>query len=106
MNKKELEERYLKTLTKYYLHLVDVHFKHKTIDDWGSVYVAVTHTGKELGFNPEECKELKKYNIVEDYSNYAGLDQISLKKETQKLMCAKMNNKFRRLGFKELRCRK
>ena len=100
--KKELEERFLKTITKYHLHLADAHKAYTP--DWGIISTHLTFTGKELGFNSDECRELVKYGIIESYSNYAGLDQIEIKLETRKLMCKKMNSKLRRLGFKELKC--
>ena len=100
--KKGLEERFLKVITKYHLHLADAHKGYTS--DFGLIFVHVTFTGRELGFNSEECRELAKYGIVESYSNYAGLDQIEIKLETRKLMCKKMNSKLTRLGFKELRC--
>ena len=101
--KKELEERFLKAITKYHLHLADAHKKYTP--DWATISVHLTFTGKELGFNSEECKELSKYGIIKSYANMAGLDQIEVNKETRKLMCQKLNSKLRRLGFKELRCK-
>ena len=101
--KKELEEKFLNAITKYHLHLANVYKKY--ISDEGSISVYRTFTGKELCFNPEECRELSRYDIIKSYNNMAGLDQIEVKMETRKLMCQKLNNKFRRLGFKELRCK-
>ena len=100
--KKELEERFLKSITKYHLHLADAHKKYTP--DWGTISVHLTFTGRELGFNPEECRELSRYGIINDYANMGGLDQVEVKLETRKLMCKKMNSKLKRLGFKELRC--
>ena len=101
--KKELEERFLKAITKYHLHLADAHKKYTP--DWGTISVYLTFTGKELGFNSEECRELSRYGIIKSYANMAGLDQIEVNKETRYLMCQKLNSKLRRLGFKELRCK-
>jgi len=101
--KKELEERFFKAITKYHLHLAGAHKKYTP--DWGAITVFLTFTGRELGFNSDECEELFRYGIIKEYANTAGLDQIEIKLETRKLMCQKMNDKLRRLGFKELRCR-
>ena len=103
ITKKELEERFLKAVTKYHLHLADAHKKYTP--DCGTISVYLTFTGKELGFKPEECRELSRYGIIKSYANMAGLDQIEVNKETRKLMCQKLNSKFRRLGLKELRCK-
>ena len=97
----DLEKKFRKTIIEF-LRRVDLH--NKETDDWGQTHVHSLFDPREFGLTSKECLELVRLGVLERYHNHANLHQIYLSEELRKEIRQKMNAKFRRRGFKELRC--